>query len=194
MSYCVHCGGHYSGPEQFCNKCGQRLGETQVMIDVNLMYAAAGQNSATAKDMMVDALREARSEEKEERRKARNYSRAMSDSDDSLELYLKCIAVLGIFHGMSLIGANFWPILNGPVGSMLVSVAILSGLLKIVIDVKHGQSIGKSLLIVTAAGVMIYGVEYEIFWYLKNEVMAHPGSWFPLTLPHTTPTPLIKIK
>ncbi len=116
----------------------------------------------------------------------------MRDSDDSLELYIKCIGILGLFHGMSLIGANWWPVINGPFGFILVGGAFLSAIVKIAIDVKHGLSFGRSLLVVTLLGLLIYGMEYGLFWYIKNEIMAHPGTLFQFKLPSATPTPHAK--
>ncbi len=197
MPYCVQCGGRYVGFEQFCNKCGQRFGKMRFQTDPQMEFAAGGYTEpaiSKTKVVIVDALREARTEEREERRKSRNYKRAMRDLDESLETYLKCIGVLGMFHGMSLIGANFLPMLNGPVGFLLVSVAILSGLLKVIIDVKHGHQMIRSLFVVTTLGLLVYGLEYGLFWYIKNELMAHPGNLFTFKLPATTPTPRVLIK
>ena len=196
MPYCVNCGGHYSGSERFCNDCGQHLKKTQHHTDFDLAYStfSIGNSGSAAMDreVIVDALREGRVEEREERRKSRNYNRAMQGSDDSLELFVKCVGILGIFHGMSLIGADWWPVLNGPIGYLLVGGAFLSALVKIIIDVRHGHSFGKSLLVVTLVGVLIYSMEYGIFWYVKNHVMAHPETWFQLKLPTSTPTQLPK--
>lgn len=196
MPYCVECGGHYSGSERFCNSCGQQLKKAQHHTGPDLAYSTFSTgNSGTAaiaREVIVGALREGRVEEREERRKSRNYNRAMQDSDDSLELFVKCIGILGIFHGMSLIGADWWPVLNGPIGYFLVGGAFLSAIIKIIIDVRHGHSFGKSLLVVTLVGLLIYGMEYGIFWYIENQVMAHPGNWLPLNLPTPIPTPLAK--
>lgn len=192
MPYCVNCGSSYSVSEKFCHDCGQRLKKTQHHTHPQLRYSTSPLgNSASAviaTEVIVDALREGRAEEREERRKTRNYNRAMHDSDESLELFLKCVAILGIFHGMSLIGANWWPVLNGPIGYFLVGGAFLSAFVKIIIDVRHGHSFGKSLLVVTLLGLLIYGMEYGIFWYIKNQVMAHPETWFQLKFPTPTPT------
>jgi hypothetical protein len=196
MPYCVDCGGYYDGSERFCNSCGQQLKKTQHYTDTQLAYSTSSPGSSAsatiASKVIVDALREGRVEEREERRKSRNYNRAMQDSDDSLELFLKCVAILGIFHGMSLIGANWWPVLNGPIGYFLVGGAFLSAFVKIIIDVRHGHPFGKSLLVVTLLGLLIYGMEYGIFWYIKDQVMAHPETWFQFKLPTPTPTPLLK--
>ncbi len=93
---------------------------------------------------------------------------------------------------MSLIGADWSPVLNGPIGYLLVGSAFLSAFVKIIIDVRHGHSFRKSLLVVTLLGLLIYGMEYGIFWYIKNQVMVHPETWFQLKLPTPTPMPLPK--
>lgn len=196
MPYCIHCGDRYDSAERFCNRCGQQLGRANAHTGATPAYSTARYGSNTtatiAKEVIVDALRDARVEESEERRRNRSYNRAMRDSDDSLEFYIKCIAVLGIFHGMSLIGADWSPVLNGPLGYMLIGCAILSAFVKIVIDVRHGHSFGKSLLVVTLLGLLVYGMEYGLFWYIKNEVMAHPGQLLQFKLPTSTPTPIHK--
>ncbi len=83
MPYCVNCGGHYSGSERFCNDCGQQLKKTQHHTDTQLAYSTSSPGSsasaAIAREVIVDALREGRVEEREERRKRRNYSRAMQE-------------------------------------------------------------------------------------------------------------------
>lgn len=154
-------------------------------------YGFSRQNSSSASAMskadLVDALRQSRAEHREERRQAQMYRRAMQDSDDSLEMYLKCVGIIGFFYGMSLIGANLFPLLDGPLGYLLMGAAILSALTKVVIDVKHGHSFVKSLLTVLILDGIIYGLEYGLFWYLKENYLAHPEALFNLNFP--TPTP-----
>ena len=171
MSYCENCGQQYSGSKNYCRRCGQAL-------------VAHGQLLPTATDtaqaVEIGFLR------------AHNQiaykRRAASGSNDSLELYLKCIAVIAFFHGVSfIVGPSFGKLLDGDLSWMLAAFIVLATLCKTLFDLRYGDSLARSLLGTFVAGVLIYGLIVGGMWYLSTYL--HSLSGKPLLVLPSLPTP-----
>lgn len=184
MPYCMNCGDEYVTPKNFCESCGQglakRYSETRVV--------AGHEAFATALETAID-----RSDER--RRRRRNNSEG---SNESPELYVKFIAIIAMFHGLSLfMRVSMTKLLDGSLGLLLLAGIVMGAIFKVIFDMRLGYSAARSLLETIVIGGLVYGSLYGIFWYFNENFMHSNKPWIDMStfMPHTTPTPaVIKLK
>ncbi|MDQ5823137.1 MAG: hypothetical protein M3441_02875 [Chloroflexota bacterium] len=97
-------------------------------------------------------------------------------SNDSLELYLKFVMVIALFHGLAYMGGNsMLSLLNGNLGLVLYGGVIIGALFKMVADVRLGYSFSRSLIEVVLVGALAYGMVFGVFWWI-TETYIHGGK------------------
>ena len=167
MQTCSYCGRPSNLAALFCANCGQSLGITSPTLEDRHFLAK---------------------ERYQHRQRARRINR--EGSDDSLDLYVKVIAVLAFLHGLSFLVPNTADLANGNLGVFLVAIALLAAIIKSVHDQRLGISLIRSYTETFLIGVFLYGVIIGVFWYFGN-LMSNPhvlDNMFKL------PTPTVKQK
>ncbi|HEX8218465.1 MAG TPA: hypothetical protein VF914_04530 [Chloroflexia bacterium] len=160
MSYCDNCGQPCGSAKNYCRGCGQPLAQAAYAGYVEVANLSEG--IATGIEMAHGRMR--------------RRQRAVDSSNDSLELYLKFVMVIAIIHGLAYMnGSSTLSLLNGNLGLVLYGGVFLGAVLKVIIDVRLGYSLGRSLLGVIIVGVFAYGCVFGIFWWL-TETYIHGGK------------------
>ncbi len=179
MSYCENCGQQYSGSKNYCRRCGQSLAG-----NAGTMYADTGNTASTVELGILRAHNQIASSR-----------RARDGSNESLDLYLRCVAVIGFIHGLSfLVGPGLGNMLNGALGWVLAAAIVLAVVCKTMYDMRYGDSLTRSLLGTLVAGIVVYGVLAGGMWYLSTYLHSMEGkplfvlNPFPTTTPHALPT------
>lgn len=89
-------------------------------------------------------------------------------SNESLDLYVKVIAVLGFLHGLTFFLPNTANFANGNLGIFLVAIALLAAIIKSIHDQRLGISRLRSYTETVVIGILLYGIVIGVFWYLGN--------------------------
>lgn len=160
MSYCDNCGQPQGTAKNYCRSCGQALAQTYQLGYVEVANLSEG--VATGVETAHYRMRRRQS--------------TADVSDDSLELYLKFVTGIALFHGFAYMGGNsILSLLNGNLGLVLYGGVIMGAFFKMVADVRLGYSFGRSLTEVVLVGVLAYGVVFGIFWWI-TETYIHGGK------------------
>jgi hypothetical protein len=180
MPYCVNCGNKYTGVRNYCEKCGHMVGAQPSMTPL-----------ATQSELLATAVERGTTRSHERRRRRREI---VSGSNESLEIYLGCVAVVAFLHGLSLVmGPGMANLLNGPLGLVMFAGLLAGAALKVAYDMRLGVSLARSILFTAFAGLLTYGLIYGLFWYLTGTIMHSGGSLFtfnfPTPVPKALPTP-----
>lgn len=97
-------------------------------------------------------------------------------SNESLDLYLRFVMIIALFHGVAYMGgSSILSLLNGNLGLVLYGGVAVGALFKMMDDVRLGHSFGRSLIVVVLVGVLAYGVVFGVFWWL-TETYIHGGK------------------
>jgi hypothetical protein len=175
MPYCTNCGRGYTTADRYCERCGRLLGAAATLIP-----------STEHTDYLASSIERALARTDERRRRRRN---AVSGSNEGLDIYIRCIAIIAFIHGLSLmLGRAMSSLLDGPVGLLMMGGVVLGASFKVAFDRRLGYSLGRSLIETIIIGAVLYGMIYGAFWYL-TETFLHTGKSL-LTFPGvSTPTP-----
>lgn len=160
MLYCENCGKHLKSPRNYCRSCGQPLDPAHYAgyVEVANLSEAVATGVETA------------------HRRIRRRDSTIEASNDSLELYLKFVMIIALFHGLAyMMGGPTMKILNGNLGLVLYGGIAVGALFKMLFDVRLGYSLGRSLLEVVLIGVVAYGLVFGVFWWL-TETYIHGGK------------------
>lgn len=172
MPYCVNCGDRYDQPRRYCKKCGMNLS------------AKAGSFASDSEDASTRHLAYERSYWHLRRKRSDAH-----ESNESLQMYVSCIAVIGFLHGLSLMmGSGTLKLLEGPLGWLLLAGAVVGAGFKLLFDLRYGYSATRSLIEIVFFGVLTYGMMLGVFWYLMENFMKSGVSIFTLPV-RATPTP-----
>jgi hypothetical protein len=160
MSYCDNCGQPQGSAKNYCRSCGQLPAPAYQVGYVEVANLSEG--VATGVETAHHRMRRRQS--------------TADVSNDSLELYLKFVMVIALFHGFAYMGGNsILSLLNGNLGLVLYGGVIMGALFKMVADVRLGYSFSRSLVEVVLFGVLAYGVVFGIFWWI-TETYIHGGK------------------
>ncbi|MDQ3705346.1 MAG: zinc ribbon domain-containing protein [Chloroflexota bacterium] len=160
MPYCDNCGQPRHSAKNFCRSCGEPL--AQVGYSGYVEVANLSEGVATGIETAHDRMRRRES--------------TSDASNESLELYLKFIMIIALFHGVAYMGgSSILSLLNGNLGLVLYGGVIIGALFKMVADVRLGYSFGRSLIEVVLFGALAYGVVFGVFWWL-TETYIHGGK------------------
>ncbi|MEA2574072.1 MAG: hypothetical protein QOH93_1370 [Chloroflexia bacterium] len=160
MPYCDNCGQPQGSAKNYCRNCGQPLALSPVTgyVEVANLSEGVAMGMETA------------------HRRMRQRQDTIEDSNDSLELYLKFVMVIALLHGVAYMGGtSILGLLNGNLGLVLYGGVVVGALLKMLIDVREGNNLGRSLLQVVLIGVVAYGLVFGVFWWL-TETYIHGGK------------------
>jgi hypothetical protein len=173
MPYCVNCGDRYNQPIRYCNRCGRNV------------TAVAGSFASDSIDASTRDLAYERSYWH-----LRRKNRDAADSNESLQMYVSCIAVVGFLHGLALMmrSTGMLKLLEGPLGWLLLMGIVAGAVFKLLFDLRYGYSATRSLIEIVFFGVLTYSMMFGIFWYLTEHFMKAGTPIFTLPRP-TTPTP-----
>lgn len=180
MAYCANCGDKYREPKNFCENCGRALGRR---------YAETGvypghEGLAVALETAID-----RSDTRQRKRRINS-----EGSNESFELYLKFLAVVALFHGLSLfMGQSITKLLDGSLGLLLLAGIVMAVLFKVIFDMRLGYSAARSLIETVLIGGLLYGCVYGVFWYMNENFMHSSKPLFDLSTfaTHTVRTPTV---
>ena len=167
MQTCSYCGRPSNKAALFCANCGQSLGVT----------------SPTRDDAHFLAK-----ERYDHRKRVRRINR--EGSSESLDLYVRVIAILAFLHGLTFFLPNTANFANGNLGIFLVAIAVLTAIIKSIHDQRLGLSRLRSYTETVVIGILLYGIVVGVFWYMGG-LMHSPralDNWFRL------PTPAAKQK
>ena len=172
--YCINCGQRYERPTRFCGKCGLNVQEASGTF-------ASDTIDASTRDLAYERsyhhLRRKRSDAR--------------DSNDSLQMYVGCIAIIAAIHGLSLIiGPSIGMLLTGWPLVILISGIGAGALFKVLFDLRYGYSLTRSLIEVVVYGVIVYALMYGVLWYFSTNVIKPGQPLFnfkalPTATPHT---------
>ena len=176
MAYCDNCGTAYQPPRNYCRSCGQNL--------------TAGTPVGT---VSVSNLREGVASGVEQAHwSVRRRQRTIDDANDSLELYIKFVAIIAIIHGLAyMLGGSTMRLLDGNLGLVLYGGVVVGAFLKMFIDVRLGYSVGRSLLEVVLIGVFAYGMVFGVFWWLTENYIHAGKPLFDFSSIRVSPTPTL---
>ncbi|MEO5952346.1 MAG: hypothetical protein ABIQ44_07765, partial [Chloroflexia bacterium] len=113
------------------------------------------------------------------------------DSNDSLQMYVGCIAIIAAIHGLSLIvGPSIGMLLTGWPLLLLIGGVCVGALFKVLFDLRYGYSLTRSLTEVIVFGVVVYALMYGVLWYFSANVLKPGQPLFnfkalPTATPHT---------
>ena len=150
MQTCSYCGRPSNSAALFCANCGQSLGIT----------------APTREDRHFLAK-----ERYQHRQRVKRINR--EGASESLELYVKVIAVLAFLHGLTFLVPNTANLANGNLGVFLIAVAFLAAIIKSIHDQRLGMSRFRSYVETIVIGICLYGIVIGVFWYFGN-LMSNP--------------------
>ncbi|HET6312655.1 MAG TPA: hypothetical protein VFH60_02380 [Chloroflexia bacterium] len=160
MSYCDNCGQARGAAKNYCRGCGEPLNLTSYTGYVEIANLSEG--VATGIETAHRRMRWRKS--------------TAEASNESLELYLKLVVIIALFHGVAYMGgSSILSLLNGNLGLVLYGGVFLGAVFKMIFDVRLGYSLGRSLFEVLLIGVFAYGCVFGIFWWL-TETYIHGGK------------------
>lgn len=160
MPYCGNCGQHHATAKNYCQACGEPLDHTRYPGRVEV--ANLGEGVATGVERAHWSIQRRQS--------------TIDVSNDSLELYLKFVMIIALFQGLAyMLGGSTMTILNGNLGLVLYGGVFIGAIAKILLDVRLGYSLGRSLLEVVFIGVFAYGLVFGVFWWLTENYL-HAGK------------------
>jgi hypothetical protein len=160
MPYCDNCGRPHKPARNYCRGCGQPLEHT---------YHTGYIEVANLSEGVAAGIETA--DRRRERQRSNNDA-----SNDSLDLYLKFVMVIALFHGLAYMGGtSILSLLNGNLGLVLYGGVIIGAVLKMITDVHSGRGLGRALLEVVFIGVVAYGFVFGVFWWLTEHYL-HAGK------------------
>ena len=77
-------------------------------------------------------------------------------------LFIGCVGSIALLMGLSL------KIVIGPLGAVLAIGALVSALLVVIVDVRYGAGLQRSLLGVLIVGVLSFGLIFGVMWYFMS--------------------------
>lgn len=176
MAYCDNCGTAYQPPRNYCRSCGQNLAAGTTVGTVRVSNLSEGVASGVEQAHW----------------NARRRQHTIDASNDSLELYIKFVAIIAIIHGLAYMAGDVTlRLLNGNLGLVLYGGVIVGAFLKMIIDVRLGYSLGRSLLEVVLIGVIAYGMVFGVFWWLTENYIHAGKPLFDFSSFKVSPTPSV---
>ena len=178
MLYCTNCGKQNENSAKFCRWCGASLAAVIASHAApTLPYPVDRYSDPNARDYaMENSLRAIRKERF-----------AISESKESLGIFLSCVGLVAFIHALSLVLPGLERLLDGPLIWMLVAGMAAGIIFKLVWDRRLGISVRRSLIEIVVVGAMVYGIMYGSVWVAKNYVFTpgNVGSLLPSILPKT---------
>jgi len=174
MPYCINCGQHYDRPQKYCNHCG---------LNISTVRGSFASDSA-------DASTRSLAYERSYWHLPRN-RRDAHDSNDSMQMYIGCVAVIAFIHGLSVfLGPGIGKLLeiHNPLFWILLLGIFAGAAFKFIFDLRYGYSPGRSLLEIVLSGLLCYGLIFGSLWYLHENLLKPGNHLFTLT-PRLSATP-----
>lgn len=162
MLYCEDCGRKYTTPKNYCRGCGNQLAQVTATTTASLHTGGLSESIAVGMERAHSRIR--------------RRQRKAQAANESLNLYIGFVAVVGMLQGLAYMGGKpVTSLLNGNLGAMLFAGILVGALFKVVADLRYGYSFARSFMEVIVVGVLAYGLTFGVFWYL-TENFIHSGK------------------